>query len=150
MSLPLAFKTRLDTIPADVPYLKVPIRPPAEVGPLVVGGQIFVSPSPGREALAHKQDQLRSISLKELAPVIAGTKGVEWFSVQRELRAGDAELLDKLPNVQRHGDELEDFADTAAVLSYADLVITVDTAVAHLAGALGQPVRCWCNTPPSP
>lgn len=72
--------------------------------------------------------------------MIAGADGVEWLSVQRKLRAGDAELLNKLPNVHSPGEELEDFADTAAVLSHADLVITVDTAVAHLAGALGRPV----------
>jgi hypothetical protein len=147
MSLPLAFKTRLDTIPADVPYLKVPSDRLQKWDRLSRRPDFRVAFAWAGSA-THKQDQLRSISLQELAPVIAGTKGVEWFSVQRELRAGDAELLDKLPNVQRLGDELEDFADTAAVLSYADLVITVDTAVAHLAGALGRPV--WVLVQHSP
>jgi tetratricopeptide (TPR) repeat protein len=139
MSLPLAFKTTLDTIPADVPYLKVPADRLEKWS--------RSSPPQGfRIALAwagsatHKQDHLRSIPLNELTAMIAGAEEVEWVSVQRELRAGDAELLDKLPNMRRLGEELEDFADTAAVLSNADLVITVDTAVAHLAGALGRPV----------
>ncbi|AMN43366.1 tetratricopeptide repeat protein [Rhodoplanes sp. Z2-YC6860] len=139
MSLPLAFRTTLDTIPADVPYLKAP--------PDRLQKWSHLSSRQGfRVALAwagsatHKQDQLRSIPLKELVPLIAGADGVEWLSVQRELRAGDAELLNELPKVRSLGGELEDFADTAAVLSQADLVITVDTAVAHLAGALGRPV----------
>ena len=139
MSLPLAFKTTLDTVPADVPYLKAP--------PDRLQKWSHLSSRQGfRVALAwagsatHKQDQLRSIPLNELVPMIAGADGVEWLSVQRELRAGDAELLGKLPNVRSTGEDLEDFADTAAVLAHADLVITVDTAVAHLAGALGRPV----------
>jgi len=139
MSLPLAFRTTLDTIPADVPYLKAPIDRLQKWGRLSSRQDFRVALAWAGSA-THKQDQLRSIPLKELVPVIARAEGVEWISVQRELRAGDVELLNKLPNVRRHGEELEDFADTAAVLSYADLVITADTAVAHLAGALGQPV----------
>jgi tetratricopeptide (TPR) repeat protein len=139
MSLPLAFRTTLDTIPADVPYLKAPPDRLQKWGHLS-SRQGFRVALAWAGSATHKQDQLRSIPLKELVPLIAGPDGVEWLSVQRELRAGDAELLNKLPNVRSPGEELEDFADTAAVLSHADLVITVDTAVAHLAGALGRPV----------
>jgi Tfp pilus assembly protein PilF len=147
MSVPLAFKTTLDTIPADVPYLKVPSNR-LQKWDRLSRRQGFRVALAWAGSATHKQDQLRSISLQELAPVIAGARSVEWFSVQRELRKGDAELLDKLPNVLRLGEELEDFADTAAVLSYADLVVTVDTAVAHLAGGLGRPV--WVLVQHSP
>ena len=62
-----------------------------------------------------------------------------FVSLQKEIRAGDAEIL-KRCNVLQFGQQLGDFSDTAALISQLDLVITVDTSVAHLAGALGKPV----------
>jgi len=69
---------------------------------------------------------------------------------QRELRAGDADALARDPRILNLGPELNDFSDTAAVLTLCDLVICVDTSVAHVAGALGRPVwlidrfnTCW-------
>jgi hypothetical protein len=73
-------------------------------------------------------------------PLLEAGDSIEWLSVQRELRAGDDDLLAQHPHIRQLGGELGDFADTAAVLSLADLVITADTAVAHLAGGLGRPV----------
>jgi ADP-heptose:LPS heptosyltransferase len=73
---------------------------------------------------------------------------VRFLAVQRDLRSGDAELLAAEPRVTQIGTELDDFADTAAVLALVDLVITVDTSVAHLAGAMGRPV--WVLVPISP
>ena len=64
----------------------------------------------------------------------------EFHCLQRELREGDAEILNRFPEVRIHCDELNDFSDTGALVEHMDLVITVDTAVAHLAGALGKPV----------
>jgi len=69
-------------------------------------------------------------------------------SIQRELRDGDADALARLPNVTHVGDALADFDDTAAVLALADLVISVDTSVVHLAGAMGRPV--WVLLPFQP
>ena len=100
-------------------------------------------PSP-RVALAwsgratHVNDRNRSLSLAQLEPLLAAGD-VRFVSVQRELRAGRRRALSRDPRVMHVGDELADFTDTAAVLALADLVICVDTSVAHLAGALGRP-----------
>jgi hypothetical protein len=73
---------------------------------------------------------------------------VRYVSIQRELRDGDAELLAHVPRLTHVGGELDDFADTAAVLALVDLVIAVDTSVVHLAGAMGRPV--WILLPFAP
>jgi ADP-heptose:LPS heptosyltransferase len=71
-----------------------------------------------------------------------------WISLQKELSADDSAALAELPKVVRLGQELRDFSDTAAVIDNLDLVIAVDTSVAHLAGALGKPV--WMLLPFNP
>ena len=81
----------------------------------------------------------RPIALRLLAPILQ-IPGLRFVALQKELREGDAELLQSYPHVLNLGAELEDFTDTAAILSQLDLVISVDTSVAHLAGALGKPV----------
>jgi tetratricopeptide (TPR) repeat protein len=138
MSLPLALRTSLETIPAAVPYLSAPLerqqiwRDRLPQGGMRVG--LVWSGSP-----AHQNDANRSIPLARLTPILAGSPA-RFVSLQRELRDGDAELMRDLPNFLHAGDDLADFADTAAVISLLDVVISVDTAVAHLAGALGKPV----------
>jgi hypothetical protein len=138
LSLPLAFKTQPETIPAAVPYLAAPAErvniwrdrlPPGRPrAGFVWSGQ----PS-------HKNDSNRSIALARLAALFENPP-VHCFSLQRDLRDADAEVLRGLPNLVHLGDGLRDFADTAAIISLLDVVISVDTAVAHLAGALGKPV----------
>src|SRR5262249_53433102 len=93
----------------------------------------------------HPNDRNRSLPLGDLTPLLSGPAG--FVSVQRDLRAGDAEALNRTRLLQI-GEDLADFEDTAAVLALADLVITVDTSVAHLAGALGRPA--WILLPFSP
>jgi tetratricopeptide (TPR) repeat protein len=96
----------------------------------------------------HKGDATRSIPLPDMAPLL-GVPGVNWFSLQRDLRPGDAEwLAGPGAPITQLGPELRDFADTAAALANLDLLITVDTAVCHLAGALGVPV--WLLLAPAP
>jgi len=138
-SLPLAFKTELASIPAEVPYLAAPaerlekwrVRMDALPRPRIA---LAWSGNP-----AHANDRNRSIALSRLAPLWS-IEGASFVSVQRELREGDADALAGSARILHLGDELTDFADTAAVLALADLVISVDSAVAHLAGAMGRPV----------
>lgn len=85
----------------------------------------------------QKNDHNRSMTLKALSPIFAAD--AHWISLQQEVRPGDSALLTELP-VTPLGSALTDFADTAALIDNLDLVITVDTSVAHLAGAMGKPV----------
>jgi tetratricopeptide (TPR) repeat protein len=138
LSLPLAFKTQRETIPAAIPYLAAAKDraaywrdrlPPARLrAGFVWSGQ----PS-------HKNDANRSIALARLAALFEDSP-VTCFSLQSDLRVADEEVLRGLPNLVHLGGGLRDFADTAAIISLLDIVVSVDTAVAHLAGALGKPV----------
>ena len=143
MSLPLAFGTTLDTIPATVPYLTIlpeadTIRAlPGEGRGLRVG--LVWAGSPG-----HLRDRFRSIPLEHLEPLFE-LEEVQFYSLQmgpgaEELREHGAphRVVDLVPKI-------EDMADTAALIAHLDLVITVDTAVVHLAGALGKVV--WVMLP---
>jgi tetratricopeptide (TPR) repeat protein len=147
MSLPLAFGTTTDTIPAEVPYLRAPgertamwrerlgVKPPLRIGICWAG------------SAAHQKDAARSIALSRLRP-LASIAGVEFISLQRDLAPSDAAVLHGGCEIVHVGSDLRDFADTAAVISLLDLVVSVDTSIAHLAGALGRPV--WILLPFSP
>ena len=82
-----------------------------------------------------------------MLPLLSRTD-VQYVGLQRALRAGDAEILWNNPQVEHLGDALETFGDTAAVIASLDLLISSDTAIVHLAGALGKPV--WILLPYSP
>jgi Tfp pilus assembly protein PilF len=99
------------------------------------------SGSPG-----HQRDSRRSLALKELLSVLP--QGPQYLSLQQKHRDGDKELLAARPDILELGSTLDDFTDTAALCQLADLVITVDTSVAHLAGALGRPL--WVMSPFAP
>jgi tetratricopeptide (TPR) repeat protein len=144
LSLPLAFGTRLGSIPAPVGYLKAdPARVAqwqARLGP-AVGPRIGLVWSGNPE---HNNDRNRSLPLAALGPLFR--PGLEFVSLQPAIRASDQPALQSGQLALRHfGDELQDFADTAALASCLDLVIAVDTAGAHLAGALGRPL--WLLLP---
>jgi hypothetical protein len=146
-SLPLALKTEPATIPAEASYLKGDdariAKWRARIGPL----------ERPRVALAwagnaqHINDRNRSIALSRLASLWSAASP-RFIGIQRELRGEDGELLAREPRVMQIGAELDDFADTAAVIALVDLVVSVDTSVAHLAGAMGRPV--WILLPFSP
>jgi ADP-heptose:LPS heptosyltransferase len=87
---------------------------------------------------SHKNDHNRSIPLATLAPIVRQA-GLTFVSLQREYRDADRAELECWPNLKRFDHALTDFADTAALIDQLDLVIAVDTAVAHLAGAMGKP-----------
>lgn len=144
MSLPLHHRTTLETIPAQLPYLHaLPERiaqwrkcvPPAD-GSLRVGLAWAGS-------VTHRNDANRSLPSLELLAPLAAVPGVKFISLQKGER--EAEAAPAGLELQRLAPDLVDFADTAAVISQLDLVITVDTAVAHVAGALGKP--CWVLLP---
>jgi tetratricopeptide (TPR) repeat protein len=138
LSLPLAFGTTVATIPGEVPYLAAPeplladwrTRLAASARPRV--GLIWA----GRPE--HRRDRDRSIALATLAPLAA--TGATFYSLQKGLAA--AQTKTPPPGMVLHdlGEAFADFADTAAAMSALDLVITVDTSPAHLAGAIGKPV----------
>jgi hypothetical protein len=95
----------------------------------------------------HKNNHQRSIALDRFAALLAAPD-IEFVSVQKDLAPADAATLSGHANVIHIGGELHDFADTAAVISLLDLVVSADTSVVHLAGALGRPV--WVLVPFSP
>jgi tetratricopeptide (TPR) repeat protein len=138
MSLAGAFGTMVDTIPADVPYLYAPPERVERLRPRLAGATrprvgLVWSGKP-----SHKNDHNRSIPLADLAPLLA-VPDVSFVSLQRDYREAELAALDQ-SSILRMNDGLTDFADTAAIIAQLDLVIAVDTAVAHLAGALGKPV----------
>jgi hypothetical protein len=138
LSLPLAFKTRLETIPSSPSYLRAPAQNlqnwDARLG-MERRPKIGFAWSGNAK---HVRDRERSIGLSELLPLL--DIDATFVSLQKEVRAADAETLKKSAGILRFDDELKDFSDTAALISRLDLIISVDTSIAHLAGALGKPV----------
>lgn len=143
MSLPQIFGTTLDTIPGETPYFdlaalrrrkapNLPVLPPAPAGYKKVGIVWAGSPT-------HLNDKRRSCSIEAFLPLLQQA-GCAFYSLQKGDRSRD---LGQLPaSVKVHDLEslLHDFGDTALLIEQLDLVICVDTSVAHLAGALGKPV----------
>jgi len=142
LSLPLLMETELATIPSQVPYLGASPQGVAE------WGARLGSRSRPRIGLAwsgnptHKNDRNRSAALAALLPLLG--LDATYVSLQPSVRAADAELL-RNRDIVHFGEQLRDFSDTAALIANLDLVISVDTAVAHLAGALAKPV--WVLLP---
>jgi hypothetical protein len=146
MSLPYVFKTSINSIPNSVPYLfadqkkvkswmaRLGNHHKKRIG-IVWSG-----------SFNHKNDHNRSIPLVELSQLF--DLPFEWHSLQKEYRATDKDFLSLHPNIHQHQDELIDFSDTAALIECMDLVICVDTSVAHLAGALGK--ETWVLLPYAP
>ncbi|MEW6344982.1 MAG: tetratricopeptide repeat protein [Paraburkholderia sp.] len=153
MSLPMAFDTRLDTIPATMPYLYAdPARAAAwrarlaalpnpdlpRIGVVWAGGHSGMS-----------EDKVRSLRSAQIAPLLA-LPHIRWISLQKTddpAKLPDATCQASLTDWM---EQMDDFADTAALIENLDLVISVDTSVAHLAAAMGKPVwllnrfaGCW-------
>ncbi len=157
MSVPGVVGTTLATIPADVPYVRAEAGAAAAwrarlaeaLGPGLRVGLVWAGdPRPG-DARAHAIDKRRSVALARLLPLLA-TPGAVFVSLQKGEAAAQIRDLPAALRPYDAMDEMADFADTAALVANLDLVIAVDTAVAHLAGALGRPVwilsrfdGCW-------
>ena len=138
LSLPRAFGTTLETVPATVPYLAAPPEVQArwrerlpDCGGFRVGLAWAGNPN-------QANDRRRSLPFEALAPLWA-MEGVGWYSLQVGPRAADLAAA-PAGRIEDLAPELDDFAETAAAIARLDVVVTPDTAVAHLAGALGVPV----------
>jgi tetratricopeptide (TPR) repeat protein len=145
MSLPLAFKTDLHNIPAAVPYIR---SNPARVAAWQAKLGEKNKPRVGlvwSGSTALRNDK-RSMMLAEMLPLVRDC--AEWVSLQKEVPEADIALLASRSDVRHVGGELRDFADTAALIELMDLVVTVDTSVANLAGAMGKAV--WILLPFNP
>ncbi len=143
-SLPLAFGTRLETIPSSTAYLTAPAESHLKAWEDRLGphdslrvGLVWSGNS------KHSNDYNRSIPLRMLARILGAD--ATFVSLQKDPRPDDKAILLERPEILDLTAELTDFAETAALVSCLDLVITVDTSIAHLAGALGLPT--WVLLP---
>ncbi|HLG81490.1 MAG TPA: tetratricopeptide repeat-containing glycosyltransferase family protein [Bradyrhizobium sp.] len=137
-ALPFAFETRLATVPSEVPYLPAPPEALRQAWEERLGshdkmriGLVWSG------SQAHGDDRQRSMQLRTMCRLL--DVDARFFSLQKEPRPGDRLTLLERPDILDFTGHLADFAETAAMLSCLDLVITVDTSVAHLAGALARP-----------
>ena len=143
MSLPLAFKTSINSIPNNVPYLyvnnvknnnwqeRLGRKTKTRVGVVWSG------------STHHKNDHNRSLTLTQISSLFE--LPFEFHCLQKEIRELDIETLNNIKAINQHQSDLHDFSDTAALVNQMDLIISVDTSVAHLAGALGKKV--WILLP---
>ncbi len=144
LSLPLLFNTSLANLPAPSRYLdsdaserqrwelRLGERTKPRVGLVWAGSQV--------------QLNNRRVSLADLAACLPA--GIDYVSLQKDLSQADAELLRSRADLRSFADELHDFSDTAALCDCLDLVVSIDTGVAHLSGALGKPT--WVLLPFNP
>ncbi len=143
LSLPGVFGTRTDTIPAALPYLgtdpvklahwqaRLPLSTSRRIGLVCAGNARFVN------------DRERSIALQMFLPLMQAD--TQWYFIQPACSAEDAECLQSHPQIVDLRGQLQDFSDTAAIVAQMDLIISVDTSVAHLAGAMQRPL--WLLLP---
>ena len=144
LTLPLAFGTRLETIPAfENGYLTAPPEDVSRWHQRLPAGRRIGLVWSGSQT--HANDANRSLALAKISPLFQ--PGDVWVSLQKEVRDRDRATLAG-SGILDVSAELGDFADTAALISALDLVISVDTSVAHLAGAVGKPT--WVMLPFAP
>lgn len=142
-SLPQVFGMTVDNVPLAAGYLRAPEEH------LTRWRDILGPRSNPRIGLAwtgnpsHKNNHNRSIALSELVTLLS--PDFAWVSLQKQLREGDTEILAARGDLRDVSAEVGDFADTAALCALMDVVVTVDTSVAHIAGALGKSV--WIMLP---
>jgi tetratricopeptide (TPR) repeat protein len=146
MSLPLVLDTTLASIPVPVPYVQAPegaVRrwarrlPPSNARTLRIGVAWSGNPK-------HENDRRRSIPLTLFSTLMAGVDAL-FCVLQTEIRSADRAIVPSLGNLIDLSAEIDDYVDTAAIVANLDLIVTVDTSVAHLAGAMGKAV--WVLLP---
>lgn len=141
LSLPQRCRTALGDVPARVPYLR-----PAGSMALPDGATGIKVGLAWAGAAENPNDRFRSISSRDLAPILA-VRGAAFYSLQVGACSGALRNGAGRPPIVDLAPRLSDFADTAAAIAALDLIVTVDTAVAHLAGALAKPVWTLIPTP---
>ena len=142
-ALPLAMGTELETIPASPRYLAADAAGAQRWNRRLPPGR---RPRVGlvwRGNPALSLDRRRSIELADLLPLLGAD--VTWVGLQKDLTAADRATIPPDSSLLAFGDALEDFTDTAAIIENLDLVVSVDTSVAHLAAAMGKPT--WILLP---
>jgi hypothetical protein len=148
ISLPYVFDTALETIPAPVPYIQADAALAAALAARLPAGRrvglVWSGEPRSYDPAAQALDRRRSLPLVALAPLTA-LPGLTFVSLQ--VGAAQAQIT---PGIHNPMGGVKDFADTAAIIANLNLVVSVDTAVAHLAGAMGKPVflldrhdNCW-------
>jgi len=139
VSLPHAFATKVATIPAQIPYVRAdPAKRTLWRDRLGPRGRLRIGVA-WSGARDHPEDAVRSIPAALFLPPLAEAN-VELHVIQKDIRESDAAAVGAAPGLRVYADRLDDFSDTAALISELDLIVSADTSVAHLAGALGRPV----------
>jgi hypothetical protein len=145
MSLPYLSKTRLNNIPNVLPYLKASISKREYWAELLPKSGFCVA-LVWKGSPTHENDANRSLDgLKTLAPLWRVDPRVNFVSLQKGAGEQEASAPPDGLSLYDLGPMIQDFSDSAAILESVDLVISVDTAIAHLAGALGK--KCWILLP---
>ena len=144
MSLPHLLETTRENVPGETPYLRVPLEKSEQFQSFVESDRqlptthlkvgIVWAGSP-----TYKGDRARSCKLTDFLPILQ-TPGIAFYSLQKGDRSAELKELPTNIQIEDVGSKLKDYGDTAAIISQLDLVISIDTSVAHLAGALGKPV----------
>ncbi|MDE2007124.1 MAG: hypothetical protein KGI51_11195, partial [Rhodospirillales bacterium] len=137
ISLPLAFGTTLANVPAAIPYLRAD---PEHVAAFRAG----FADTPGTRRIGlcwwgSEHSRRSSIPPEQLAPLL-DLPDTRFHALQPEIPADQRRFVAARPEIVTHEGELVDFDATAALIAALDAVVTIDTSVAHLAGALGKPV----------
>ena len=152
MSMPWLMKTNIDTIPAPIPYLFTDVQAAAKWHEKMKGDKLRVglvwAGNPRKYETKYRViDGRRTVTLAQFKPIL-DVPDIDFYSLQK---GDDAEAqLKEFPQIINYMGEVNDFSDTAAMIANLDLVISVDTSVAHLVGAMGRPVwilsrfdACW-------
>jgi len=156
LDLPRHFATTIDTIPATTPYLRAPdLAERARALALAPELRAAITPAPGIRRVGivwagnprHENDRNRSAPLERFLPLLA-LPGLRLVSLQKGAGSEQLAALGAGALIPDLGAALHDYADTAAILAAIDLVVSVDTSIVHLAGALGRPV--WTLVPHAP
>ena len=147
LSLPLLFKTNLESIPADIPYIQIARTKVQEWGGKLALSQEKLNIGIACSGNIHfdlKNGNKRPIPLESFSKL---SDEHNLFLIQKEIRDTDQIALQGLNNIHQLGEHIETFEDTAAIIEHMDLIISIDTSLAHLAGALGKKVFIllpWC------